>query len=563
MKASHYPQLLLLLGLTLMVGCSGEEQTSGQADVTTELIEVNERKMLGAWQSTDQLQGFEFHASPAQFGAIVAIEYEETFYQPEGVVYQNGQPSLYFTWLMLANGSLRLDVKKPSCQSRPLVLCATDSVQTIQVIGSNVARLTFQIAEDLDLDGKADHNFEWQLSKKALPNLNVGDKSYLIETMNRASSQFLTRDNNGSLELFVPTSTGDRKFVESNRDQYSIDLVQAGEIRTSREFYVYNHGDTDINILNNYEYFRIYPAFNDALMVSFKVNRSFELDGSFSASDVDLNGYLLNFKRSQQVAVANVSHVSPTIVYGKPYFSNLFEVFDIIGLDNGIANKIVFLDDHSAQLSSGDVLADGPFVEQLFAWRKGSHDGEFIFENNEVVVTMEFVSGDSDRYRVIISTFNKADAEYLVKYSSELFFSQNDNVDLASLFPLEFEFTHTNGITVSPVRLLDGGEVELVNVDEVQGGRWIINGNELVRFECVTVAEVEITDYQECLDSFQYVATSETKTDYSHISRLRFVNKIGNNYLVQYDAAFWGGRWGREDHIRRFTSYYQWVHLAQ
>jgi hypothetical protein len=164
----------------------------------------------------------------------------------------------------------------------------------------------------------------------------------------------------------------------------------------------------------------------------------------------------------------------------------------------------------------------------------------------------------------VTSTYDKQEQEYLALYSSEFLFAQNEDIDLSALSPLDFEFIHVNGVITSPVRLLEDGEVELVNVDDVEGGRWFFNGpNELIRFECTTLSEVEITDYQQCLDSFEYVASEDAVTDYSHISRLRFINKIGNDYLVQYDAAFWGGRWGREDHIRRFTSYYQWFHLAE
>ncbi|MCJ8273326.1 MAG: hypothetical protein MJK04_28490, partial [Psychrosphaera sp.] len=152
--------------------------------------------------------------------------------------------------------------------------------------------------------------------------------------------------------------------------------------------------------------------------------------------------------------------------------------------------------------------------------------------------------------------------EFLNQNTYFFVYVPNENINVDALLPRDFQFINLDGIITSGVQLLDDGVVELINVEDVEGGRWFIDDDgALIRFECLNIAEVEITDYQECVDSFEFVATTETKTTYSHLSKLTFLNRIGDDYLVQYDAAFWGGRWGRETYIRRFSTYYQWLHF--
>jgi hypothetical protein len=566
MKASKFSGLLVLFSLISIVGCSGEEQTVEQSTANVELLQINERKMFGAWQSADKTYGYEFHASPTKQATLIAdFELQQAHFQPEGIIYKEGKVSSYFNWVLLANGLLRLDVKTSACQSRPLTLCATVSSQTIEVLGTNERNLKFKIAEDADRDGTPENNFQWQLSKKQLPNLEIGDKSYLIEQQTRADSQYMAKDNNGSLELYLPTVKEDRKFVEVSRDEYSIELTPVKEFHNSVSFYVYNQGDTDIDVSQVYEYLIIYPTFDDNIIVSYKINRELVLTNGLNANDIDLDGYMINLKRSKHFGVVNVTNYIPTLEYGKPYYSNFWEMFNIDGVDSGVANQIIFIDDNKAKITARSVIKDEPSAERIFNWRKGSRDGEIIVENEHIAFILEFLSGSDvdQRYRVITSTYLKADDEYLMRYISDYFFAKNADIDVTAFFPLEFEFIHLNGVSKSPVVLHDDGTVELVNVDEVEGGRWFFNGtNELIRFECINNAEVEIVDYQECLDSFEFVATEETKTTYSHISKLTFLNKIGDNYLVQYDTSFWGGRWGKEEQIRSISVYYQWLHLT-
>ena len=554
----------LLCGVLTLVGCSGEQQTTTNVDEVAQMLQVNERKMLGAWQSDDLQYGYEFHSSPTKRGSIVEIDIQESFFRPEGVIYKQGKPESYFTWSVLANGALRLEIKDSSCLSRPLVICNTDNIQTIQVTGSNEQNLTFLISEDVNLDGRSDESFQWRLSKKVLPDMTIGERAFFITKLNRANNQYLLAGNSNELTMYLPFAQGDRKFVEQQRDEYIIELNQQEDIVLSEDLYVYGLGEQSVQLKRHYQPILIYPAFDEGFIVSAEYEVEILLDGTYEQSDIDLDGTLLSRKVSRHVDVVNAGQYAPQIEYGKPYYGNFLEVFDVEGLDNGIANKVIFENDSTARLFSGDVLSDSPFMNEVFQWRQGAHAGEFVLENDNVVVYLEFLHGEKERYRVVTSTYIKADEEFITKYSSEFLFAEYGDIDLSTLFPLEFEFINIDGVIVSPVRLLDDGEVELVNVDEVEGGYWFFNGtNELIRFECTTISEVIIEDYQECLDSFEYVATPQTVTDYSHITRIRFINKIGNDYLVQYDAAFWGGRWGREDHIRRFTSYYQWFHLAE
>lgn len=565
MKVKHSATLLCLLGISLLTGCSGEQYDSSQADTFVEQLTINEQKMYGAWQSSDGAYGYEFHASPTQIGTLIPdFSYTEGMFQPEGVLYKDGKPHVEFVWSLQPSGTLRLDIKESTCQAKPLTLCTTDSIHFVEVLGSNEKSVTFKVSEDTDLDGKSDSNFQWKLAKKAMPELAIGEKSYLIETMYRAYGQFVASNQSGQLTLRKPTAKGDHEFAEIKRDTYSIDFEQTKVTRFAEAFFVYNHGTIDLNIVEHFEYLKIYPAFDDSLILSYRLNREFELPDNVNRTDVDLDGYIVNSRASRRFRLADVGNYAPNIVYGREYYGSFEQLFGTVGLDDGMSNQMIFVDDNKAIFTTGDVLSDEPLIEKEFSWRKGSHAGEFIFESDRVRLTMEFLFEQQGRHRVVSNTFNKLDDEYAISNASEYFFESNDTIDLTILEPLNWQFVHVNGVSISPVRLLEGGEVELVNVTDVEGGRWQFDGDDgLVRFECANLAEVVITDYDECLDSFNYVATTQTKTTYSHISKLKFINKIGNNYLVRYDAAFWGGRWDREEHIRRFSSYYQWIHLPE
>ena len=564
MKASHFIKRSFLLGLSvlLLAGCSGEKQTSTQDDVAAQVQLINQNKIYGTWQSSDKSFGYEFHASPTKISSFAADNLIELSYQPEGVIYKDSKPAGHFIWTLLGNGVIRAEIKLATCQARPLTICTTDTIQMIDLKGSNEQNMTFEISEDYDLDGKFEVNYEWQLSKKKLPEIVAGNKSFMIETITRGSSQMKAVDNNGVLELTIPGANVDRKLVESSRDDYSMDFTQAQEYKTYVEFYVYDTGYRDIVVNHKYDIVRIYPAFNDSLLISFNITRELEPPAGISISEIDLAGFFLNSKYSLNFTLMAPGDFGPEIEFGKTYHGGFLELYDIEGADNGSANELVFLDEHKAQFSVEDLVTGGRFVELTFDWKIGEHPGQYIFENEERILTMEFLSSYNGRHQVVQSSYDKVFNEYLNQNAYFVVYVPNDNIDVLSLLPRDFQFINLDGIITSGVQLLEDGVVELVNVEDVEGGRWFVDDEGvLIRFECLNIAEVEITDYQECVDSFEFVATPETKTTYSHLSKLTFINKIGDDYLVQYDAAFWGGRWGREGFIRRFSTYYQWLHL--
>ncbi|MCJ8272394.1 MAG: hypothetical protein MJK04_23695, partial [Psychrosphaera sp.] len=117
--------------------CSGEKQTSTQDDMATQVRVVNQNKIYGAWQSQDKSFGYEFHASPTLISSFAVDSLIELSYQPEGVIYQDSKPAAHFIWSLLANGVIRLEIKVAACQARPLTICVTDTIQMIDLKGSN------------------------------------------------------------------------------------------------------------------------------------------------------------------------------------------------------------------------------------------------------------------------------------------------------------------------------------------------------------------------------------------------------------------------------------------
>ncbi|MCJ8272393.1 MAG: hypothetical protein MJK04_23690, partial [Psychrosphaera sp.] len=209
----------------------------------------------------------------------------------------------------------------------------------------------------------------------------VGNKSFMIETITRASLQMSAVDNNGLLELTIPGATLDRKMVESSRDEYSIDFTQAQEYRTYNEFFVYDHGYTDVIVNHTYEVVRIYPGFDDTLVASFYITRELEPSAGIEIDDIDLAGFFLNSKYSLNFTLMAPGDFAPEIEFGKTYHGGYMEIYEREGADNGSANELVFLDEHKAKFSVEDLVTGEPFVEIIYDWKIGSHPGEFIFEN--------------------------------------------------------------------------------------------------------------------------------------------------------------------------------------
>lgn len=561
---SHIVSVLFISSLT--VGCSGESENQSNVTTELELVKLNEKKLYGAWKSQDGTFGYEFHASPTQEGTIDPdFEVQEIHLQNEGVIYRDGKKSEYFNWRLLADGSLQLDIRERSCQSRPLVICAREAIQRIEVIGSNANNLDFRVTQDSDLDGTFDANYDWKLSQQKLPSLDVGEKAYFMQSNYRAESQIYGSSTDGQLKLFHPVNAIENEFVESNRNDYLIEFQQSNSASEQYYFYVYNHGWELFDVKANYEYFLVYPSFDGELIVSFAFTNEMNTSADINPADIDLEDFIENVRFSNKVNVQNVGSYAPTIEFGKEYYSWFVDATELDGRSDISANLLVFVDENTATISARDVVANEIVGKSDFSWSYGAHNGEIILENANKKITIEFLQAQGvNRDRILTTIYDKQRQFFVSKSYSDYLFSQNEQIDVSTLLPRRFEFVNSNGVTVSPVTLLEDGEVVLGNVDSTDGGRWYFheNTNEVVRYECLAVGGALMEDFQQCKDSFEVAATADATTTYSHISHLKFLNKFGNTYLVQYDATFWGGRFD-DDFVNTISGYYLWTHLPQ
>lgn len=562
MKTPFNRLLTVVVAAVLLNGCSGEKESQSHVSNELEQIKLSEKKLYGAWKSADGSYGFEFHASPTEEGTIDPdFEVAEEHLQKEGIIYQDGRKSGYFNWRVLADGSVQLDIRDSVCQSRPLVLCAREAVERIEVNGSNPSNLTFKATRDEDLDGVFDSNYEWHLSQQKLPPIEVGHKSYILQSNARSESQIYASNDSGELRLYRPANAGDHEFVETQRSDYLIEFSQTHQVAEPFYFYVYNHGYERFNVKAQYEYLVMYPSFDGELIVSFAYKNTLETDADVSLSDVDFEDFIEDVKFSHKGSVRSVGNDVPTIEFGKEYYSWFVDAVEKPGLVDVSANLLVFHDANRASISARNVLTHETESHAEFQWSFGEHQ-EIILENDKKRVTIEFVAAEGDRYRILTSVYDVQHHSYISKAYLDYLFAQNALIDVSQLLPRRFEFVNSNGVTVSPVRLLENGEVMLGNVDSADGGRWFFhdNLNEVVRYECTALGGALMEDYQQCLDSFEVAGTADATTTYSHVSHLKFLNKFGDTYLVQYDATFWGGRF-EDDFVNTISGYYLWTHL--
>ncbi|KAF7767749.1 hypothetical protein PCIT_a3837 [Pseudoalteromonas citrea] len=553
---------IVVLLLILVTGCSKESQDHTNDLIESDTIKINEQKLFGAWVSSDSLDGFEFHASPTKIGSLNAdFTITQAHLQKEGVMFKGNRASNYFTWNIGRDGQLRLDLKDISCQSRPLVLCDTTSRLQIEVLGKEGSLLEFRISEEKNLDGIFDNGYSWQLKRKQLPNITFDNMAYLIEDLFSVSRQSYLTSGNSGLELYLSRNESDWRFVEQERSEYSISFTHNEAFTTANDFYIYNLGERELSVKHTFDYVNIYPSFNGELLLSYSNNRQFSEELGVDINQVDPDGYIFNLKRTHAVSLVEPEELTFKIKDGSTYYSNFSDVFGLEWLDTDLGNSLKFIGS-KAYISSLDVLTGSALVTAEFDWRYGESNYDVILENDRVIFKITFLNGDAGRYRVITSNYDKQEQEYTVRNNLDYFFEKNSDIFLDEIESKHFEFINLNAVVTSRISLLEDGDIELGGIDNVEGGRWFLSDhNEITRFECQTISEVEIKDFQGCLDSFRYVATEETKTSYSHITKVRFLNKINDSYLVQYDAAFWGGRWGREDHIGYFSTYYIWKHL--
>ena len=109
------------------------------------------------------------------------------------------------------------------------------------------------------------------------------------------------------------------------------------------------------------------------------------------------------------------------------------------------------------------------------------------------------------------------------------------------MFPGRYQIYSNDSFSTIPVSFTADGKVTFANTDDL-AGRWFINDDgELVSYECTDLAGNAITDYDRCLESFEFIGTEGEYTDFSHIRRLKFLHRDGDDFLIKYNASFYGG----------------------
>ncbi|WDE09217.1 hypothetical protein SG34_031115 [Thalassomonas viridans] len=501
----------------------------------TEAKNLQIENVLGYWapQSADN-KAFEF--LPSVFDGTLANEIMT------GKIYQNDEVVRIFAWDINADGQINLGLFSPTCVYRPITSCEVTGTMVIEASGSDIQNAYWEIRHDQGNDGDVDEVFGDTYRQKQLDlSARQEGELYLVPTDEYFSSRTVSGLNSSAgVELAL---LGSR--VSSSKPDFPVRELAFEDdapLISSRTFDVSDVGYQDFVIETSFENVALRPSANDSFALSYELYRKVIIPEGIDESSINFDGFSKLDKRTSLVRYIDTFIDAPEINAEDQFFSHIYDTYYEDGFGEKSTNDIFFDSATTGVLTAENVIESEKTRQLNFEWER-SADGEIRLNIADgSLITLNFIREIVGGYAVLMTTEDKDRTSK--NYYVHDFVKSSDFQISDDMFPGRYQLENSDGYSTAIMTFTADGVVDFDNIPNL-GGHWFINDQgELISFECTDLQGIFIDDYNTCLDSFEFIGTSSGYTEFSHIRKLKFLHRDGDDFLLKYNAGFWGGPFG-------------------
>lgn len=535
MNRKNVGMALVMLGMLSACSSNGGD---APADVTTAVAPITQvwvqvpfdAQVAGYWSAQDTAsESYAFYKAPTEFP-----------YDPvkTGRSYKEGALVSRFFWELTADGGIKVSTVSLACDSRPLNLCPVTGTTLIKAYGS-AASPEWRLLVDANNDGVVDRKLAGKYSRMQV-DLAARPKGEFF--LKRSENFDLTTPGviDGSKvslvlsELAAPvTVTGN--FTEGKKHHVDLTAGESTAVSSTRTFNVRGQ-PTRLAVKMWYDNVQLSAA-QDGYLLEYEIRRKVQLPADVNPADVDqLATYEQPQARTEAFGLVDKFIQGPAIKSGEKWYSFVLLDFNPDWVSGGGGNTIEFADAKSGVISHRDLIKDKYSEERFFNWSQRA-DGTLVYDFGfGIEVTARFIKQVNGGYQVLYSI---PDPNVGMRYVIHDMVKDAPVAVTEESVPGRYVFTSSDGLTEVYMTLHKDKRVTgSVN------GYWFLDTNgDVVSYECTGLDGRELSRYQDCFNSFDNLAAST----FSHIRRLRFMHKNGDNYQVKYDASVYGERFSVVD----------------
>ncbi|PLY40175.1 hypothetical protein CSZ94_22415 [Janthinobacterium sp. ROICE36] len=482
-------------------------------------------EVAGYWEAQDPAsESYAFYKAPTEFP-----------YDPvkTGRTYKAGSLVSRFFWELTSDGAIKINTVGLACDSRPLNLCAVTGTTIIKAYGP-AANAEWRLRSDSNNDGVVDADTTAKYTRKEIE-LSARPKGEFF--LKRSDTFDLTTPGmiEGSTislvlsELTEPVILSGT-FTDGKKHHVSIAAGEATAVAGTRTFSV---GGKSLRLPVKMWYDNVQiSAAGDGYLLEYEIRRKAQLPADVKAADVDqLEAYERPQLRTEAFGLIDKFIPGPVINAGEKYYSFVLLDFNPDWVSGGGANTIEFSDGNHGTISHHDLIKGKYSEERQFTWSRRA-DGTLVYDFGfGIEVTARFIKAVNGGYQVLYSI---PDPNVGMRYVVHDMVKDAPVAVTEASVPGSYVFTSSDGLTDIHMTLHKDK-----TVSGSVGGHWFFDTNgDVVSFECTDLNGRELSRYEDCLNSFDHLSTSA----FSHIRRLRFMHKDGQNYQVKYDASVYGER---------------------
>lgn len=548
--------VLLMLGCFL-VGCQSETEISNEEMVNQELEAQQDQilDLMGLWQPDQGVRNFEFYWSGIDGLSVPGLQ--------TGRIIENGRVMDLFYWTIDRSGVISMTIVDKFCAIRPINRCPVSKVGSIVVNGDSRNRATWDVLIDTDLDGIVDLEESAVYQRKSFEaGLADTQKFFLVPVNERFDTPILgeSTSNQTMISLNYLDAPVGFHWNKNTTPEFAVTLqpVSSYNIVESETYFIDGIGYQELDVKTWYDKVQLHSLTQNNFLLSYEIRREIILPDGISASDV--NEDVRQFERHSKIFNLSTSRFTDvTILPGQRFYSFFIDQFDDDLVNGGATNEIVFETETRGQLLYKDLYEDRYTQSKSFVWSRTSDDVVTIEMDDGYKIELIFLKEILGGFSVVQKHIPLDEAPYFYVHD----FIQDGSVDnLSDLVPGRFEFLSNNGWQKVLIDFNSDFTIE-TNAPGV-AGYWFINDDgELVGYECLTNANVEVPTYEDCYNRFEDLQSTDSNISFAHIRKLKFLHKNGNKLQAKYDANVWGGPFGIVDQDYMGISWtYRWERVG-
>lgn len=543
MILKYFNMVIFSVAIFCLAACNEVEQKSDD-EISANQVEATNlqvKNVIGYWEPLNSDNyAFEFFPS--------LVEGVNTNQLMTGRLYQNNQVVGMFSWRITENGQINLDLREFSCPNRPLSVCEIKSSMNIEASGNDTGKSFWEVNHDQGNDGEVDVVFDDTYEKKRLDlSMKKLGELYLIPIEEYFETAIVAGEkSNDNIELTL-LNLNEAVSVSSsptNSPTSKLSFNDSAIVSSSRDFDISDVGMQTFTIESHYENIELRASVNNAYAYSYEIHRTVIIPDEIDENLVDFDDFSALDKRTVLVRYIDSFIDAPEIGSGDSFFTHINSLE--IQEQFFETNDITFDSLSTGFLTEQNLIQDSLTRQLNFVWEAPSDGSIMLNVADGSSVKIKFIREISGVYSALMITGSSDSTE---KQYTVHDFVKNNNFEITDdMFPGRYQVDNLAGYGKTYINFYADGTVNFTNFDfQNLGGYWFVdNQGALINYECIDLLGNEINNYDECLDSFNFVGTSSRYTQFSHIRKLAFSHRNGDDFIVKYDASVWGGVFGSE-----------------